>query len=281
MNRSATALRIFGAVETLAAAHSSLVDEGVAARVVITARDDVIRIGIAGAAIDFSNQFNLAESRVLQIDDFSTGEDRLARGPALGDGQNHIVGQARKVQGLRFAGPTFELPQTCQRKYGTLLEPRAQQSSNGVARRERLLTGTSDAYEFDAAGIVEAGSAGCDKLLHFGVADLELAELLDTLEVHAALIERRRVGVPRVAAACDGRQDQHSSQRNARALAGKCAAGFRHRAQHTSILVRAAANGETPCLADTLLVRGLKVDPKRGQSKVQTGSRKQPCRRFF
>jgi hypothetical protein len=28
----------------------------------------------------------------------------------------------------------------------------------------------------------------------------------------------------------------------------------------------AAANGETPCLADTLLVRGLNVDPKRGQS---------------
>jgi hypothetical protein len=34
-------------------------------------------------------------------------------------------------------------------------------------------------------------------------------------------------------------------------------------------------------LADILLVRGLKVDPKLGQSKVQTGSRKQPCRRLF
>ncbi len=250
----------------LAAAHSPLMDEGVTARVVITAHDDVIGLGVSGAAIDFGNQFSLAESHVLQIDDLSSGEDRLTRGPPLGDGQNHIVGQARKVQRLSFAGPTFELPQTCQRKYGTLLEPRAQQSGNGVARRERLLTGTSDAHELDAAVIVEAGRAGRDKLLHFGVADFELAEPLDTFEVHAALIERRRVGVPRVAAACDGRQDQHSSQRNARALAGKCAAGFRHGAQHTSILVMAAANGETPCLADTLLVRGLNVDPKRGQS---------------
>src|ERR1700730_12397583 len=124
MNRSATALRIFGAVETLAAAHSSLVDEGVAARVVITAHDDVIRIGIAGAAIDFGNQFSLAESHVLQIDDFSSGEDRLACAAPLGDGQNQIVGQARKVQRLRFAGPTFELSQACQRKYGSLLEAR-------------------------------------------------------------------------------------------------------------------------------------------------------------
>ena len=49
----------------LAAAHSPLMDEGVTARVVITAHDDVVGLGISGAAIDFGNQFNLAESRVL------------------------------------------------------------------------------------------------------------------------------------------------------------------------------------------------------------------------
>jgi hypothetical protein len=49
----------------LAAAHSSLVDEGVTTRVVITAHDDVVGLGISGAAINFRNQFILAESRVL------------------------------------------------------------------------------------------------------------------------------------------------------------------------------------------------------------------------
>ena len=262
-----------------AAAHSSLVHESMTAGVVIAAHDDVVSSGITGAAIDFGNQFSLAESNVLQIDDLSARENRLARGPPLGDGQNDIVGQARKVQRLRFAGPAFELSQACQRKHGILLEARTQQSGNRVTRCERLLMGTSDAHEFDAGGVIEAGRAGGYQLLHFRVADFELAKLFDTLEVHAAAIERGRVGVPRVAAAGGSGQEQYGSDRNADTPASKGAVRFSHGAQHTSILVKVAANGETPCLGDTLLVSGLTVDPKAGsewgQSKVQIENRKQ------
>jgi hypothetical protein len=269
----------------LAAAHSSLVHESMTAGVVIAAHDDVVGSGIAGAAIDFGNQFSLAESNVLQIDDLSARENRLARGPPLGDGQNDIVGQPRKVQRLRLAGPAFELSQACQRKYRILLEARAQQSSNRVTRCERLLLRASDAHELDAGGIVEARSAGNDKLLHFRVGDFELAELLDTLEVHVTPIERGRVGVPRVAAAGGCGQEQYGRDRNADTPASKVATGFRHGAEHTSILVMATANGETPCLGDILLVSGLTVDPKAGsewgQSKIQIENRKQPVKGFL
>src|SRR6185437_3997459 len=67
--------------------------------------DDFRRLAIGDAATNQLQKGSLAHSSVLEIRQRSAGEDRLARGAAMGGFQNNFVGEARETHGLRFAGP--------------------------------------------------------------------------------------------------------------------------------------------------------------------------------
>jgi hypothetical protein len=172
------------------AAGARLADEAVAAGGAFVLGDDGVGLGVGESTVDVVQNLGVGEARIAQPGGFGARERGLAGIAATRLGQNDIVGKSGKLHGLRFTGERPKLIEVSQRHYGFFLKPGAHHAGDASAILKRLIVTAGNIYQVHAILVGKSGLTGLGQLRDFSLREIEGAQLLNALEIHAGLFER-------------------------------------------------------------------------------------------